>query len=429
MREYSVKNIYSIATPAALKIATMVLKVGRVSLLLFMVDIIEYSAFIYLMFVHGLIAAFEQTNSTNFINTMNLRTKNATVWGAINSFNLKFTLLFSIIGSGLITFNTNIHFQLEFGPLITIILVLFSANYFYGKLVVNLSILDFQKKVFFNTGLKLALEVLFIALCIIFMDLITKSVHLAFVYLTALLIVLIISFYLVSLQENNWEGFGSAKPVGPTPYWSQVRSQSYTVLALFSPVVAISYFGTDHMLAFYLAAAQIFQLGPVILLPILTALYPRLIANEKSFEKKFMDLAAVLTVGVALFYLLTGLFAENIFDFWSKNNLIVFSDLLYFIQVVSLIEVVHISLKYLFQAENKSAEVENIYRTSFISAVALFVFLIFVMPVLSATMLASVLFGILIISNLLIKIEMISVSRSAVIIFGLIMFSIAFYYA
>ena len=122
-------EIFSTTKPAVLKVLATILKIARVPLLLHIVSLGEYSAFIYFTFVHGLILAFEQTNSTNFVNTMSNKKEKAFFWNNITAFNQKFTILISFAGALLICFNVNVYRDLNLWSLSIILVCLFAANY------------------------------------------------------------------------------------------------------------------------------------------------------------------------------------------------------------------------------------------------------------------------------------------------------------
>lgn len=372
-------------------------KLLRVPVFLYFLTVQEYSNFIYYLFIFGLFVAFEQMICSIVINAFSNEKNLKRLPRALNK-ELNFTLfLFQVLSTILLLTNNNFIHGYSINTIFVFICFLNLSLWAYCKIIYYISALEVNGHILQNRYFKLANELIFLCLSIILLS-VNSDITAAIMSFTiaSLFIYLIarksLSFFKITIIDAH-EIIDADKYI--KNYWSQLSIQGTTVLARSIPMLVLAYIGSAEQIAFYFVAAQLYQIGPLILFPILTAQYPNLRVRGSQYDKAFIKVSISTILIIILCYL--GLFFNMpwIIDIWTDGKLIIDFKLLLFLNIISIVAAIHIAFKYFSTAKNMSNVLIKCYGYSAFIALLIAFFINTYLSFLDAVFIYSIAFEII----------------------------------
>jgi O-antigen/teichoic acid export membrane protein len=146
---------------------------------------------------------------------------------------------------------------------------------------------------------------------------------------------------------------------------SQVKSlcfvQSSTLLYILGPTLLIPFFFNYETAAAYSVIAQLVQLGPYIMIPIISAYLPRLAREVKLGNIYiYIRMCFILLFFIYLFYGLLYINFETIIHYWVGDDLFVSSLFVFMVIVVSIFEVSYLAMRQILICTSEKTELANI---------------------------------------------------------------------
>ena len=172
------------------------------------------------------------------------------------------------------------------------------------------------------------------------------ALYVSTLILSLLIVKFLSSKYINSKPENLPNNLIS---IANTDFWGQIKIQLLFTVALFVPILFLKLENEINLLAFYFVFAQLMQIGPLILMPMMNVLYPELSRTYKN-KNKFITISLLMIVVISLFYLLILINVEFIIGAWVGSNISINYNVATFLTVISVLEICHISIRYIYVA-------------------------------------------------------------------------------
>jgi O-antigen/teichoic acid export membrane protein len=144
-------------------------------------------------------------------------------------------------------------------------------------------------------------------------------------------------------------------------YWPQLSVQGINIFAHSLPMIVLGYTAMPVQIAFYFVAAQLYQIGPMLVHPILTAQYPRLRLERGKYDFLFLKVTASVLTLVIVIYSLIYLLMPQIMGLWTSGKVETDQHLLFFLHLISIIAIVHNCLKYYIVSKDMSLDLFGLY--------------------------------------------------------------------
>ena len=370
----------------------------------------EYSFFLILLFVHGFVATFEPAQAKGIIKSIISVDKRIKNYAYLTQQVKIFFAIVTILGVVILSITTFIKDQYSLKMFFSGLLFLLFSNYIYSQFILKLSILEYYGYFVVNRLYKLIFEAAFIATSLItYTYLNIYLVEFAYILCLATLLYFTNKKILkLKIIYGDSECVYSKKTVFNQPFWQQIEIQTWLTLVLWMPILMIILLGTDNQVAFYFAAAQLFQSAAMMLVPFMTAIFPILTSDVKNHDKYF-QVSIVLIGLLGLFYVFLFTFVQNIIYILTNDKIALDEGVLLFVAFASFLELIHIKLRYFYSASNSFLGVLKSYRINTVFTLLLLIFFGLWIDFLSASFIMAVFFLLLINAVLLKNIETISI--------------------
>lgn len=339
------QNLWLLGAPL-LSGFTAVTKLVRVKILVTLLLANGYADFVFLLFLNGFIVSFEPAKIKIFVKHLSHREDFLYIFEKLSNL---FFYLATIVGIITLLIVSSKGESYNISMAISILLLVI-ANYCYAKIILHLSILESKERVHVNRTIKFAAEIIFLLICLTFQSYLTTNIVMALYVSTLILSLLIVKFlsskYINSKPENLPNNLIS---IANTDFWGQIKIQLLFTVALFVPILFLKLENEINLLAFYFVFAQLMQIGPLILMPMMNVLYPELSRTYKN-KNKFITISLLMIVVISLFYLLILINVEFIIGAWVGSNISINYNVATFLTVISVLEICHISIRYIYVA-------------------------------------------------------------------------------
>jgi len=360
--------------PTLLSLTTAGIKLLRVPLLLVFLSVQAYSELVFYLFAFGFFIAFEQIICSLFINSLSPLENSRDITSGIGR-DLRFTLWIAQLLGGLILFtNDNFTDSYSFDSLIFITICLFTSIWAYLKIMVTICALEVYDHLIHNRIFKLIGELAFIGLVALLLFFESKVEVAVAAYTASILFVLYLARrslkrYAITVKV---EMLANQKSPISKQYRAQMAVQGINVFAHALPMLVLGNSAMPGQIAFYFIAAQLYQVGPLILYPILTAQYPRLRLKAGEYDYSFFKISASVTVLISIIYTLMYILMPMILEVWTLGSVVTNQELLLYLHAISIIAIIHICLKYYIISKDLAASLFGLYL--FASGLALVAF-------------------------------------------------------
>lgn len=382
-------------------------KLLRVPILLYFLSVGEYSNFVYYLFVFGLFVAFEQMISNIIINAFSNEKDLSKLPKVLKKQLNKTLFFFQFISTLLIV--TNVNFLSGYSIYLILVFVCFLniSLWIYLKVIFFISALEVNGYTIQNRLFKFTAELLFLLISVILLSFSTNvlSVIASFTFANILIYLFskkTLSNYKISIanEKNSLIDDRLVKN-----YWSQLFIQGATVLARSMPMLFIAYIGSAEQIAFYFVAAQLYQIGPLILFPVLTAQYPSLRLGGLSNNLVFIRVSIFTILIISISYLALFYNMSWILDIWTSGKLFLDYKLLVYLNILSLVAAIHIAFKYFTTAKDMSYSLIKCYSYSVLVSLLLASFIISKFSILDGVFVYSISFEIFAVIYILINLS------------------------
>ncbi|MDC3358756.1 hypothetical protein OAX71_05050 [Pseudomonadales bacterium] len=317
----------------------------------------------FYLFAFGFFIAFEQIVCSLVINSLSLGENSRDITsGPRGELLLTLWIFFSIT---LVVLFTNRSFTDSYSieSLIFIAICLWISLWAYLKVMVTVCALELNDHVIYNRLFKLLGEVAFIGLFTILL-LFEPKVEVAIAsYAASILFMLYLARRTLTRREINikFETPINYKSPISKQYWPQLTVQGINVFAHSLPMIVLSHSALPAQIAFYFVAAQLYQIGPMLVHPILTAQYPRLRLERGEYDFSFFKLSVSSLAIIAVIYTVIYMLMPTILAIWTGGKVITDQQLLFFLHLISIIAIVHNCLKYFIISKDMSDDLFSLY--------------------------------------------------------------------
>lgn len=357
--KYNYKKFWMLAAPA-LGAINATAKIARVAILLRVLTPEDYASFTFVIFLHGFVVTFEPAQQKIYIKNL--------IGGTLNKYRMEiydriahqFFLTITCLGLALL-FYTSIQEGANPSRILFYSLVLVMINLIYSRQILYLSMLESQKIVHPNRIIKLLSEVIFIALCAAFYNVLSVELVMFFFAVSS-----VTSYMVTKLFVNQYVAFDKLPKttqwqgdVGKQ-FWDQVAIQLIYTLVMFIPVLYLKANAQHQDVAFYFVFAQLMQVGPLLILPVMNVLFPYLTSGFYS-KKNYLYLSLSLLILALLIYSTIYYYLEDILLLWVGGSITVNWPLAGLIFAVSVLENLHILTRYLYLSSNSPSKIIRAY--------------------------------------------------------------------
>lgn len=321
-------------------------KLVRVKILVSLLLVNEYADLIFLMFIHGFIVSFEPSQLKIYVKHL---VQNKALF--ITAKKLNTTFFYIATFTGIIILMIAAQYQKEGNSYSIIsILLLTIANYLYSKFIFYLAILESNGQIHVNRIIKLFAELTLLTTCLALHQNLSANIVLS-LYVMTLILSLLIAQILAKRQivENKMDVQSSLSLDVKNEFWCQIKIQTVITAAFFIPVLLLQLETDKTLLAFYFIFAQLMQIGNLILLPIMNVLFPEL-SKSYANNDKFINVSLLSIIAISAIYFLISMNISQIISIWLDGNFKVHSHIIRFLAILSLLELCHIAIRYLYTA-------------------------------------------------------------------------------